>query len=136
MTAKKRTFSRRFEALSRGIYPLNDEKLPEVFGSTKLSCEVDVDKLQELQKELGELGHKKKSATKPEEIDELLEKYNVNIFLFKFSILIRSFFFSPWKNVERDTVEKRLQRKPNSQPLIKLSVFVFPLVSTHQLFFV
>ena len=32
----------RFEALSRGIYPLSDEKLPEVFQSDQLSCEVDV----------------------------------------------------------------------------------------------
>jgi len=68
--------ARKFDALGRGIYPLNDEKLPEVFESTKLSCEVDVDNLRGLQKDLGELGHKKKSATKPEEIDQLLEKYN------------------------------------------------------------
>ena len=33
----------RFDALSRGIYPLSDEKLPEVFESDKLSCEVDVE---------------------------------------------------------------------------------------------
>lgn len=86
----------RFDALSRGIYPLNDERLPEVFESNKLSCEVDVNvcllkswiilfdvfifhqTLRELQKDLGELGHKKKSQTRPEEIDQLLEKYDVS----------------------------------------------------------
>jgi len=68
--------SRKFDALSRGVYPLSDEKLPEVFESNKLSCEVDVDTLREFQKDLGELGHKKKSATRPEEIEQLLEKYD------------------------------------------------------------
>lgn len=32
----------RFDALSHGVYPLSDERLPEVFESNKLSCEVDV----------------------------------------------------------------------------------------------
>jgi hypothetical protein len=32
----------RFDALSRGVYPLSDERLPEVFESNRLSCEVDV----------------------------------------------------------------------------------------------
>ncbi|CAF0905809.1 unnamed protein product, partial [Adineta ricciae] len=68
--------ARKFEALSRGIYPLSDERLPEVFESNRLSCEVDVNTLRELQKDLGELGHKKKSETKPEEIDQLLKKYD------------------------------------------------------------
>ena len=36
-----------------------------------------VQTLRELQKDLGELGHKKKSETKPEEIDQLLKKYDV-----------------------------------------------------------
>ena len=91
-----RTYLSRFEALSRGVYPLSDERLPEVFESNRLSCEVDVNvrehqrlffftgtrfffvqNLRELQKDLGELGHKKKSATRPEEVDELLEKYDV-----------------------------------------------------------
>ncbi|UJR35646.1 hypothetical protein I4U23_028396 [Adineta vaga] len=67
--------ARKFEALARGIYPLSDERLPEVFESNKLSCEVDVNTLQEFQKDLGVLSHKKKSATRPEEIDQLLEKY-------------------------------------------------------------
>jgi len=67
--------ARKFDALSRGIYPLSDEKLPEVFESDKLSCEVDVENLKQLQQELGELGHKKKRETRPEEIDALLEKY-------------------------------------------------------------
>ncbi|CAF1256724.1 unnamed protein product [Rotaria magnacalcarata] len=69
--------ARKFDALSRGIYPLSDERLPEVFESNRLSCEVDVNTLREFQKDLGELGHKKKSKTKPEEIDQLLEKYDI-----------------------------------------------------------
>lgn len=36
-----KSFSR-FDALAQGIYPLSDEKLPEVFQSDRLSCEVDV----------------------------------------------------------------------------------------------
>ncbi|CAF3384052.1 unnamed protein product [Rotaria sp. Silwood1] len=71
--------ARKFDALSRGIYPLSDERLPEVFESNRLSCEVDVNTLRELQKDLGELSHKKKSVTRPEEIEELLEKYDVNL---------------------------------------------------------
>lgn len=34
--------------------------------------------LRELQKDLGEISHKKKSETKPEEIEQLLEKYDVS----------------------------------------------------------
>jgi hypothetical protein len=93
--------SNRFDALARGIYPLSDERLPEVFESNQLSCEVDVNvristltirmssrciylfvflkKLRELQRDLGEIGHKKKSATRPDEIDELIRKHDVNI---------------------------------------------------------
>ncbi|CAF0719841.1 unnamed protein product [Rotaria sordida] len=68
--------ARKFDALSRGIYPLSDERLPEVFESNRLSCEVDINTLRELQKDLGELSHKKKNATHPEEIEQLLEKYD------------------------------------------------------------
>jgi len=68
--------ARKFDALSRGIYPLSDERLPEVFESNRLAFEPDMKSLRELQKDLGELGHKKKSDTRPEEIDQLLEKYN------------------------------------------------------------
>ncbi|CAF1360156.1 unnamed protein product [Adineta steineri] len=68
--------ARKFDALTRGVYPLSDERLPEVFESNRLSCDVDINSLRELQKDLGELGHKKKSATRPEEIDQLLEKYD------------------------------------------------------------
>jgi len=68
--------ARKFDALSRGVYPLSDERLPEVFESNRLSCEVNVNTLRELQKDLGELGHKRKTATHPEEIEQLLEKYD------------------------------------------------------------
>ena len=84
---------------------MNDEKLPEVFESTKLSCEVDVDNLRGLQKDLGELGHKKKSATKPEEIDQLLEKYNVKE---QTSSCKSSFFFrfSAREETSKETIPK------------------------------
>ncbi|CAF1491174.1 unnamed protein product [Didymodactylos carnosus] len=69
--------AKKFDVLSRGIYPLYDMKVPAVFASEQEAFDLDIKSLRELHREVGEICHKKKSERNPEEIEEILKKHNI-----------------------------------------------------------